>query len=130
MKTVFQVINQMQADDVIDGYAICGAIAASFYLEAVATEDIDIFVHISPPPVQFAELTRIYSYLNGKGYSPRKEFVVIEGWDVQFLVPAENSPEAESIRNANIFLLDDIEVRVRALLAELVPQSSSSVSPD
>jgi hypothetical protein len=34
----------MQADGVIDQYAIGGAVGATFYLEPVATLDIDVFV--------------------------------------------------------------------------------------
>lgn len=112
MKEVFRVINRMRADGIIDDYAICGAIAASFYLEAVATEDIDIFIHISPPPARFAELSTVYSYLGKKGFMARREFVVIDSWDVQFLVPAEDSLEHEAVRNAAVFAFDGVDVRV------------------
>ena len=44
MKTTLKVINQMQADGVIEQYAIGGAVGATFYLEPVATVDIDVFV--------------------------------------------------------------------------------------
>jgi hypothetical protein len=40
---VFVVVNRMQADGVIDRYALGGAVAAAFYLEPVATIDVDIF---------------------------------------------------------------------------------------
>jgi hypothetical protein len=43
IKEVIQTINQMQADGVIEGYAIGGAVGATFYLEPVATLDVDIF---------------------------------------------------------------------------------------
>ena len=44
MKATLEVINRMQADGVIGQYAIGGAVGATFYLEPVATLDIDIFV--------------------------------------------------------------------------------------
>jgi hypothetical protein len=37
IKEVIATINQMQADGVIDRYAIGGAVGATFYLEPVAT---------------------------------------------------------------------------------------------
>src|SRR4051812_6401852 len=44
MKETLEVINRMQADGVIDQYAIGGAVGATFYLEPIATVDLDIFV--------------------------------------------------------------------------------------
>ena len=36
------VLNQMRADGVIERYAIGGAVGATFYLEPVATLDVDV----------------------------------------------------------------------------------------
>jgi hypothetical protein len=44
MKATLEAINRMQADGVIGKYAIGGAVGATFYLEPVATADVDIFV--------------------------------------------------------------------------------------
>ena len=41
---VITLINQMEADGVVERYAIGGAVGATFYLEPVATLDVDIFV--------------------------------------------------------------------------------------
>ena len=41
---VITLINQMEADGVVARYAIGGAVGATFYLEPVATLDVDIFV--------------------------------------------------------------------------------------
>lgn len=45
---VFVVVNRMQADGVIERYALGGAVAATFYLEPVSTIDVDIFVAFLP----------------------------------------------------------------------------------
>lgn len=37
---VISVINQMEADGVVERYAIGGAVGATFYLEPVATLDV------------------------------------------------------------------------------------------
>lgn len=102
----------MLATGTINGYAIGGAIGASFYIEAVSTQDIDIFAHLTRLPPAFEELSAIYSYLREKGYLPRNEFVVIEDWDVQFLIPSEGSLEAEAVKNANIIEFYDERVHV------------------
>jgi tetrahydromethanopterin S-methyltransferase subunit A len=44
IKEVIQTINQMQADGVMERYAIGGAVGATFYLEPVATLGVGIFV--------------------------------------------------------------------------------------
>ena len=48
IKEVIAVVNQMQADGVIERYAVGGAVGATFYLEPVATLDVDIFTAFKP----------------------------------------------------------------------------------
>ena len=89
IRDVIAVMNQMHADGVIDGYAIGGAVAATFYLEPVATVDVDIFVMfrgarsstlINPQPV--------FDHLKAQGFRMEGEYVMIAGWPVQLLAPA------------------------------------------
>jgi len=40
---VIAMINRLEDDGVIERYAIGGAVGATFYLEPVATLDVDIF---------------------------------------------------------------------------------------
>ncbi|MGH9590291.1 MAG: hypothetical protein ACRD25_07835 [Terracidiphilus sp.] len=42
MRAALEALNRLLADRVIENYAIGGAIAASFYLPAMQTEDIDV----------------------------------------------------------------------------------------
>jgi hypothetical protein len=67
IKEVIVALNRMEVRGVIDRYAIGGAVGATFYLEAVATMDVDVFVsfqspagsvRISPQP--------IFDYLRGE----------------------------------------------------------------
>lgn len=44
-KTI-SVINQMANDGVIKTYALGGATAVIFYTEPIATEDVEVFVHL------------------------------------------------------------------------------------
>ena len=44
------MINGMHSAGVIERYAIGGAVAATFYLEPVATLDVDVFVDFHTEP--------------------------------------------------------------------------------
>ena len=48
IRDVIAVLNEMEANGVIDRYAIGGAVGATFYLEPVATLDVDVFVASIP----------------------------------------------------------------------------------
>ena len=112
MKATLEVINQMQADGVIGRYAIGGAVGATFYLEPVATLDIDIFVsfrNVSAGAV--ISLSPIYDYLTTHGYKTEGEYIVIESWPVQFLPPG-NALLEEALAQAIETELDGTPTRV------------------
>jgi hypothetical protein len=112
MKTTLEVINQMQADGVIGQYAIGGAVGATFYLEPVATLDIDVFVSFektSGSPL--ISLTPIYDYLTARGFTAENEYIVIDGWPVQFLPPGDALVE-EALAQANPTGLEGVPTRV------------------
>ncbi len=44
MKETLELVNRMQAEGVIGAYAIDGAVGATFYVEPMATMDVDVFV--------------------------------------------------------------------------------------
>ena len=88
LKKTLAIINRMQEAGVIERYAIGGAVGATFYLEPVATFDVDVFVAIHPEPGQLiATLKPIYDYLTLRGCKAEGEYLVIEDWPVQFLPP-------------------------------------------
>lgn len=85
---VIQIINQMQADGVVERYAIGGAVGATFYLEPVATLDVDVFVAFRQQPGQIIVSPRpIFDYLTARGGIVEGEYIVLAGWPVQFLPP-------------------------------------------
>jgi hypothetical protein len=88
IKEVIQTINQMQADGVIDSYAIGGAVGATFYLEPVATLDVDIFTAFkSQPGSLLLSPQPIFDYLKARGCAMGGEYIIVGGWPVQFLPP-------------------------------------------
>ena len=94
IQEVIKAINQMQADGVIEHYAIGGAVGATFYLEPVATLDVDIFVTFrSEPGSLLVSPQPMFDYLKTRGGVMDGEYIVLSGWPVQFLPP--NSPLVE-----------------------------------
>jgi hypothetical protein len=98
MEKTLRVINSMVADGIIEKYAIGGAVAATYYLEPAATLDLDIFISL-PKEGALVSLQPIYEYLKDRGYREQNEFILIEGWPVQFL-PAGNALVEEALQNA------------------------------
>ena len=94
IQEVINTINRMQADGVIQGYAIGGAVGATFYLEPVATLDVDVFISFKPNAGSaLISAQPIFDYLKARGGKMDGEYVVISDWPVQFLPP--NSPLVE-----------------------------------
>lgn len=90
MKATLAIINQMQGDGVIGKYAIGGAVGATFYLEPSATLDIDVFVSFEHDQgSSLLTLAPIYEYLAARGCQAKGEYIIIEGWQVQFLPPGD-----------------------------------------
>ena len=101
LREVIEVLNQMRADAVIDRYAIGGAVGATFYMEPVATLDIDVFIEIhGQANALIADLTSIYEYLGRKGGVKEQEYIVYADTPIQFLLPGVNSLTDEALTNA------------------------------
>jgi hypothetical protein len=98
MKEALAIIEQLHANGVIGPYAIGGAVGAAFYLEPVATLDVDIFVLFEPAPL-ILTLTPIYEACAKLGYQAEGDAIQIEGWPMQFL-PASQPLVAEAVREA------------------------------
>lgn len=78
----------MEADGVVERYAIGEAVGAIFWLEPITTKDVDVFV--APPTASGSSLLTlgpIYEYLQAHGFSPKGQFIIIEGWAVEFVPP-------------------------------------------
>ena len=115
MKATLEAINQMRADGIIGSYAIGGAVGATFYLEPVATLDIDVFVSFQKTPSPLISLMPIYDYLAARGHKVEKEYIIIGSWPVQFLPPG-NALVEEALAQA---IETDVEgVRTRVMTAE------------
>ena len=104
LRQTLEVLNDMVEASVIETYAIGGAVAAFYYVEASTTDDLDILVSFDTRLATQSGLVTlgpIVSYLASKGYCEwRAEGIVIEGWPVQFL-PVADALDAEALSNAS-----------------------------
>ena len=110
MKDTLAIVEQLHASGVIGPYAIGGAVGAAFYLEPVATLDVDIFVLFEPAQL-ILTLTPIYEACAKLGYPAESDAIQIEGWPVQFL-PASQPLVAEAVREAVTREADGLTTRV------------------
>ncbi|HEV7684685.1 MAG TPA: hypothetical protein VGO68_21425 [Pyrinomonadaceae bacterium] len=100
MEKVIELLNRMQADGVLQNFAIGGGIAFIYYGEPYLTNDIDVFISPviggSHGLVSFGE---IYEYLQKLDYQFEGEYIRIEDWLVQF-IPASMSVQEEAVVQA------------------------------
>jgi hypothetical protein len=100
IKEAIQTINRLQADGVIERYAIGGAVGATFYLEPVSTLDVDVFVEFhAEPGSQIVNPEPIFTYLRDRGCKMEGDHIVIADWPVQFL-PAGTPVLREALATA------------------------------
>ena len=106
------MINQMESEGIIGRYAIGGAVGATFYLEPIATLDVDIFVTFRPEPGKLILSAKpIYDYLLAQGCTTEGEYINIAGWPVQFLAPP--TPLVEDALDSAVDLeLEGVATRV------------------
>ncbi|MEO8495115.1 MAG: hypothetical protein ABI614_08595 [Planctomycetota bacterium] len=112
IKEVLATINQMQAAGIIDRYAIGGAVGATFYLEPIATLDVDIFVAFRPEPGKLlASPQPLIDYLTDRGCRMEGEYIIIADWPVQFLPPPTPLVD-EALADAESFDVEGVPTRV------------------
>ena len=112
MKKALLALNSIKQSGVIDDYAIGGAIAASFYIEAINTEDVDVFLFMSASEnCILLSLRPIYDALEQLGGRVEKEYIVIGDWPIQIL-PAYSPLVEEAVIQAITVQYGNIETRI------------------
>ena len=111
VRETLQVLLQLRSEGRLGRFAVGGAVAASFYIEAVATEDLDIFVLLAPSASGLLVLTPLYDRLKELGASLQNEHVMIRGWPVQIL-PAYTPLVEEAVSAAPERPFHDLTVPV------------------
>jgi hypothetical protein len=99
-------------DDVLfERYAIGGGIATLFYIEPLATFDLDIFIILRESEESLVSLSPLYDWLQERNYNPVKEHVLIEGIPVQF-IPVYSDLVKDAVLNAASKTYEDISTFV------------------
>ena len=111
MRDALKVLLQIRDEGTLAGFAIGGAIAASFYTPAVATEDLDIFAFLKPSASGLLVLTPLYERLKALGGRIENEYVVIGTWPMQIL-PAYTPLVEEAVTRAVNRAFEDLTVPV------------------
>lgn len=113
MKKVFEVIEQMKSEGVIDDYAVAGAVGAIFYIEPFQTGDIDFLVHFPIESSLLVSLEPIHEWLRSHGYRIGNDgSFTVEGWPIQF-VPVGDELSSEALKQAQYLPYDEtFSVRV------------------
>jgi hypothetical protein len=111
MRHTLQILLQLRAEGMLAEFAIGGAIAASFYAPAVATEDLDIFAFLKQSDSGLLVLTPLYERLKQLGGRVENEYVVIGKWPVQIL-PAYTPLVEQAISCAPLQSFEDLQVPV------------------
>ena len=111
MRDTLAILLQLESEGLLAKFAVGGAIAASFYLDAVATEDLDVFAFLRPSPSGLLLLTPLYDRLKELGFGVRNEHVLIHGWPVQIL-PTYTPLVEDAVLHARPHSVDDLNVPV------------------
>ena len=88
MREVLQALNRLVSDGLITSYAIGGAIGASFYIDALQTEDVDAFIFLPGSSSGLLLLTPVYEALTRLGGVVEREYIRFGSWPLQILTDA------------------------------------------
>lgn len=99
MDKTLNVINEMLQAGLFRKYAIGGGIGALFFIEPMATFDLDIFIVPVEEPGGLVSLSSLYDWTAKRGYAPAQEQILIEGIPVQF-IPTYNDLVTEAVTQA------------------------------
>lgn len=113
MKKALQVVNDLEKNGVIEGYAMGGASALLFYAEPALTFDVDIFIFLPGDKGSkgLVNLGSLYKALEFRGYYPEKEHVLIAGIPVQF-IPVYNELVKEAVEKAIVKEYEGVKIKV------------------
>ncbi len=106
-----RVLNEMKQAQVVEDYAVAGAMALVFWTEPVPTFDLDVLIFLAESEATIVSLAPIYRWAAERGYGTQAEHVLIEGVPVQF-IPAHDELADEAIERAATLEYEGVPVRV------------------
>jgi hypothetical protein len=110
-ENALRTVNAMKEAGVITEYAVAGGMAQAFWVEAMATYDLDVLVTLPQSDGIIVSLSAIYDWAKDRGFATGGEHVMIGDIPVQFLVsPGPLTDEA--IEQAATLRFGGTDVRV------------------
>ncbi|MGQ0545127.1 MAG: hypothetical protein ACT4P3_07315 [Betaproteobacteria bacterium] len=110
MRELAQLLGEMKAAEMIQDYALFGALAQMRYTEPVATLDADVRVAIADPE-RIDALRSIYDFCAAKGYRPEGESIRVGAWPVQF-IPVFSALTRDAMEHAETADFEGVPLRV------------------
>jgi hypothetical protein len=111
VEVALRAVEELEQRGIITNYAIAGAMAIVFWIEPVATYDLDVLIFLPESESPIVSLEPIYRWAAERGFRTDREHVIIEGIPVQFL-PAHNELADEAIQTAVSMNFGELMVRV------------------
>jgi len=111
---VLNLLNEMEARNIIGKYAIGGSIGAMFYVEPFLTQDLDIFLIYKHFYGKLIDPSPIHRFLKKMGYEIQGWRAVIENIPVDFL-PDETPLIQEAIEEAVEINYEGVNTRVMGI---------------
>lgn len=99
LAAILRAANELVAANLIEDWALGGALAAIYHVEPFTTYDADIFF-IPADKGLSAGIPAIYAHLKSRGWQVEREHLMAQGFPVQFLAASGLTEEAvdEAVR--------------------------------
>lgn len=111
---IFSELEQAEREGVLIRYAVGGAIAATYYLEAIETEGVDVFCIVDPRALASLDPFRgAYDWFRSRGATWRDEHLVIDGWALH-LLPSTGPLVDDALEHPTRVLVDGQPVNLLA----------------
>lgn len=111
---IFAELEAAVGDGVLERYAVGGAIAATFYLEAAETEDVDVFVVATGDSGSLDPFGALYRWFRDRGAGWQDEHLVVAGWPLH-LLPSTGALVDDALVGARVEMVEGQPVRVMRL---------------
>jgi hypothetical protein len=106
---VLRAANDLVTAELIEDWALGGALAAIYYVEPFTTYDADIFF-IPVDKGLTAGIPALYAYLQARGWQVEHDHLLVHGFPVQFLA-AEGLTE-EAVREAERINYEGVPAKI------------------
>ena len=109
MQDITELLNDMKKLNIIKKWALCGGVAAKYYVNPPITKDIDFFVIIDDTSIMF--MSPIYGYMISRGAKFKGHLFTYKGVTVD-IIAAKDGLIMEGINKAVKCSIDNASVNI------------------